>query len=329
MSHKYLGPDFDIHGGGGDLVFPHHENEVAQSEAYMDGKRLARYWMHNAFITVDKEKMSKSEGNFFLVRDVLKEYSGEVIRFFLLSAHYRSPADFDQEQLEMAAKGLERLKTSVRLADEALAGVGSGDGSSEKESPEKRNLEMENQVSGLGQQATEARNKFIEAMDDDFNTAQGLAVLFDLARDLNSLVSRGDVPVADIAALRQILVELADVLGFDVAAKGIDDSVADGKVGVAVGIIAELLKRAQEAGDEDTGLLIRERCAGVGIDAATEEFSGTGMVGVMEIVMELRARARAARDWGSADLIRERCKESGIVIEDTRDGVRWYVQDGN
>ena len=131
MSLKYLGPGFDIHGGGYDLIFPHHENEIAQSEA-ATGKTFVRYWMHNGFITVKEEKMSKSLGNFFLVRDILAKFSPEVVRFFLLSTHYRSPLDFDDEKLAAAGRGLERIKTSIRLLTEALAREeemrGEGDG---------------------------------------------------------------------------------------------------------------------------------------------------------------------------------------------------------
>lgn len=119
MSLKYLGPEFDIHGGGYDLVFPHHENEIAQSEA-ATGKPFARYWMHNGFITVKEEKMSKSLGNFFLVREVLDKFPPELVRFYLLSTHYRSPLDFDHEKLEAGNRGLERIKTSIRLLNEAL-----------------------------------------------------------------------------------------------------------------------------------------------------------------------------------------------------------------
>lgn len=120
MSLKYLGINFDIHGGGFDLVFPHHENEIAQSEA-ATGKPFVRYWLHNGFITVNEEKMSKSLGNFFLVRDILAQFPAETVRFFLLSTHYRSPLDFNDEELAAAGRGLERIKTSIGLLAEALA----------------------------------------------------------------------------------------------------------------------------------------------------------------------------------------------------------------
>ena len=119
MSLKYLGPGFDIHGGGADLIFPHHENEIAQTEAYT-GQPFVRYWLHNGFITVNEEKMSKSLGNFFLVRDILAKFSPDVVRFYLLSTHYRNPLDFDDEKLHVAEKSLERIRTSFRLAESTL-----------------------------------------------------------------------------------------------------------------------------------------------------------------------------------------------------------------
>jgi cysteinyl-tRNA synthetase len=329
MSYKYLGADFDIHGGGGDLVFPHHENEIAQSEAFMDGQRCARYWMHNAFITVktseDKEeKMSKSLGNFFLVREILQEgYSGEVIRFYLLSTHYRSPAVFDREKLDMAAKALDRLKTSVRLADEYLAGEG-------PDIPERPDG-PDSPDSLDSPQVNQARQKFEEAMDDDFNSAQALAVLFDLARDLNSMAGQAGRS-AELAAMRDTLVDLADTLGVDVTAK--DSAVS--KTDAAIDILVQLYGRAQSARDEETAEFIRVQCKSVGIDMpmgidpapAVNLAASSGMADIMDIVLHLRARAKKEKDWPAADLIRDCCKNNGIVIEDTREGVRWYIQDG-
>jgi cysteinyl-tRNA synthetase len=175
MSRKYLGDSFDIHGGGYDLIFPHHENEIAQSEA-ASGRIFARYWMHNGFITVNQEKMSKSLGNFFLVREILGKFPPDTVRFFLLSTHYRSPLDFDDEKLAAAGKGLERIKTCVRLLEEASAGAPreniSGEDGELVDALQKRRLEFE------------------EAMDDDFNTALSLGVFFDAVGDINSYLHR-------------------------------------------------------------------------------------------------------------------------------------------
>ncbi len=197
MARKYLGDTIDIHAGGEDLTFPHHENEIAQSEA-VTGKPFARYWMHNAHLMIDGAKMSKSLGNFFTVRDILKRYDGEVVRMFLLSAHYRTQLTFSEQVMEDTRRALERLRNTVanlehvaRTADRT------------EMTPEEREV-----LAGL----STARDRFIEAMDDDFNTAEGLAVVFDLSRELNSRVKPGasrELAERGLALLK----ELAGVLG--------------------------------------------------------------------------------------------------------------------
>ncbi len=201
MSLKYLGAGFDIHGGGGDLVFPHHENEIAQTEGYLKGQTFARYWMHNAFLTINQEKMSKSLGNFFTTRELLVKNPGEVIRFYLLGTHYRSPLDFNDENLGMAQKGLERLQTSVRLAQQAL--------------DRKESVKDERIGEGLFKAAQEARESFERAMDDDFNSALAYAALFELAKTMNGYVQEHPVSSEGLAKAQGTLVELGEVLGFD------------------------------------------------------------------------------------------------------------------
>ncbi len=158
MNCKQLGNHFDIHGGGSDLMFPHHENEIAQSTCAHDGEYV-NYWMHSGMVMVDREKMSKSLGNFFTVRDVLKYYDAETIRYFLMSGHYRSQLNYSEENLKQARSALERLYTALRGTDKS--------------------------VDAAGGEAFEAR--FIEAMDDDFNTPEAYSVLFDMAREVNRL----------------------------------------------------------------------------------------------------------------------------------------------
>lgn len=244
MALKYLGPNFDIHGGGGDLVFPHHENEVAQSEGYLDGEQFVRYWMHNAFITVNQEKMSKSLGNFFMVRDILKKFSGEVIRFYLLGTHYRSPLDFDDEKLEMASRGLDRLKTSVRLAGEALDKSQTSEGSD----PDRLLLA-----------AQKAQATFEEAMDDDFNSAQAYASLFDLAKEINTALTEGHWTTLQLTEARNTLISLAGVLGFELQ-KESEDQVADsGKLNEVMELVLELRAKARSNKDWPTADLIRDR----------------------------------------------------------------------
>ncbi len=181
MGTKYLGEEFDIHGGGSDLMFPHHENEIAQSTCAHDGQYV-NYWMHSGMVMVDREKMSKSLGNFFTVRDVLKYYDAETVRYFLMSGHYRSQLNYSEENLKQARAALERLYTALRGTDKTVAPAGG--------------------------EAFEAR--FIEAMDDDFNTPEAYSVLFDMAREVNRLKAE-DMAAAN--AMASHLRKLSAVLG--------------------------------------------------------------------------------------------------------------------
>ncbi len=159
MSCKYLGDQIDIHGGGEDLIFPHHENEIAQSEA-ASGKEFARYWMHNAFINIDNKKMSKSEGNFFTVREICNEFPGQVIRFFMLNAHYRSPLNFSRDLIEAAKNSLERIITSVDQLEHLLKSEGLSNG------------KLSSDEKAVLKEANALKDKFEMAMEDDFNTAE-------------------------------------------------------------------------------------------------------------------------------------------------------------
>ncbi|BEH11898.1 MULTISPECIES: cysteine--tRNA ligase [Geobacter] len=197
MSMKYLGETFDIHGGGKDLVFPHHENEIAQSEA-ANGKPFARYWIHNGFVNINAEKMSKSLGNFFTIKEVLESYDAEVLRFFLLSAHYRSPIDFSDQNLKEAAAGLERIYNALAGIDEAVAAGGTGAGRIDEE---------------LAEKAAGLPARFSEAMDDDFNTAQALGYVFDLVRAVNRVLAEGGIDRTVLASAREAINRVGAVLG--------------------------------------------------------------------------------------------------------------------
>jgi len=166
MSMKYLGETFDIHSGGQDLIFPHHENEIAQSEA-ATGKPFVKYWLHNGFLNIDGEKMSKSLGNFFLVRDILKKFKPQVVRYFMVSAHYRSPLDFNDKILQEAERAVERISNCFENIRDNLR---------DKNIP-------------IKDTHVKWKNKFEEAMDDDFNTASALGVVFDLITEINSLIA--------------------------------------------------------------------------------------------------------------------------------------------
>ncbi|OPX84831.1 MAG: Cysteine--tRNA ligase [Pelotomaculum sp. PtaB.Bin013] len=276
MSLKYLGSNFDIHGGGFDLVFPHHENEIAQSEA-ATGEPFVRYWMHNGFITVNEEKMSKSLGNFFLVRDILGKYPGELVRFFLLSTHYRSPLDFDDEKLSAAGRGLERIKTGLRLLSEALS---------------KPRKEGDTLVSAeLGAALDSLKSSFEAAMDDDFNTALAISVIFDLTREVNTAIQRlgGTLSPSDREVLlkaKELFISFNDVIGIFKVDKNTGDIILD------------------NVPDDSAGLV----------------------EGLINLVIEVRQEARKKKDWASADRIRDGLKELGVILEDTPQGVRWKKQ---
>ena len=205
MSQKLLGDTFDIHGGGEDLVFPHHENEIAQSEG-ANGKPLAKYWLHNGFIKINSEKMSKSLGNVFTIRDILRQYHPEVVRFFFLQGHYRSALDFSDESLSEARAAMERCYSTLRRIDALRAA---------KAAPDKAPLPKEQE---LAQKVTELPEKFAESMDDDFNTARVLGYFFDIVRTINALVGDEGGKVTPtlmvmLEAARKALIETGRVLG--------------------------------------------------------------------------------------------------------------------
>lgn len=194
MVKKYMGDTIDIHAGGQDLKFPHHENEIAQTEA-LTGKPMANYWMHNGYININNEKMSKSLGNFVLVHDMIQQHDPEVIRFFMMQAHYRNPINFDNDLLESARAGLERLRSTL-------------------ENVKHRRGESADGGSGEGREAAErAKERFLEEMDDDFNTANAVSVLFDLARDANKYMQQPQTSIASLDAIVETMTEIGSVLG--------------------------------------------------------------------------------------------------------------------
>jgi cysteinyl-tRNA synthetase len=217
MALKYLGAGFDIHGGGPDLIFPHHENEIAQSEAALGPDGIfARYWLHNGFVTINKEKMSKSLGNFFTVRDIMARYPAPVIRYLLTAAHYRSPLDFSDQALDMAQAAYERLRLGAFNIGRVIAGTESAAATPE-------------QSAALRAAVDAAETDFQIAMDDDFNTPQAIAVLFNLVGEANKLMGDpGFTP--DAAALKALsdaratLLALAEILGIDLTPPAAEDT---------------------------------------------------------------------------------------------------------
>ena len=196
MSTKFLGETLDIHGGGKDLIFPHHENEIAQSEA-ASGKPFVKYWLHNGFVNINAEKMSKSLGNFFTIKEVLERYDAEVLRFFLLSAHYRSPIDFSDQNLKESELGLERIYKALAGIDERLAaGV--------DQAPTEESAELEEKCATIA-------TRFTESMDDDFNTAMALGHIFDLVRSVNRALQLS--PLGLLSRVKQEVERIAKTLG--------------------------------------------------------------------------------------------------------------------
>ncbi|MGO4890096.1 cysteine--tRNA ligase [Anaerobacillus sp. MEB173] len=201
MVKKYLGETIDIHAGGQDLAFPHHENEIAQSEA-LTGKQMANYWLHNGYINIDNEKMSKSLGNFVLVHDIIQQHSPEAVRFFMLMAHYRSPINFNRELIESAKAGLDRIKTTVSNLEhrlESSADLGEADYWFSK--------------------VNELKERFIQEMDDDFNSANAISVLFDMAKLANTYLREQNTSKAVLETLIASFKEFADVLGITVTSE--------------------------------------------------------------------------------------------------------------
>ena len=211
MSIKYLGDQFDFHGGGSDLIFPHHENEIAQTESCTGKHPYVKYWLHNGFITVNQEKMSKSLDNFFLVKDILELYSGEVTRFFLLSSHYRSPLNFSDEQMNEAKKGWDRLNK----INQVLAGW------------EAKKSDMKEKADGSEfiEKMNQAFSEFDNAMADDFNTALALASLYEISKEINQKASLGNVSQEELAVAKDVWGKMICVLGLFEAAEVVQEEV--------------------------------------------------------------------------------------------------------
>ncbi len=243
MSCKYLGETFDIHGGGSDLVFPHHENEIAQSEA-ANGVPFVNYWLHNGFITVNSEKMSKSLGNFFLLRDILAKFPGDVVRFYLLSTHYKSPLDFDDEKLAVAAKGLERIRNAMGLLAEAQKKGGGTDAEKSK---------------ALADAAKKARHAFEEAMNDDFNTALAIAVIFDFCHEMNPTLAGAEM--ASLAFAQKLFDDVDGVLGMLKTKTKENDNLSE----ELMEIIIALRQKAREAKNWSTADSIRDSLKAINI----------------------------------------------------------------
>jgi len=274
MSSKYLGESFDIHGGGADLIFPHHENEIAQSEAFT-GKPFVRYWMHNGFITVDKEKMSKSLGNFFTIKEILEKYEPEVVRYFLLTTHYRSPIEFSDLQLNEAELSIDRYYTTVMRISDFLEG---------SDSAERTGASAE-----LQELTASFKDKFLSAMNDDFNTALALGYIFELIREINRFLdSRPSGRQA-----KDLVIKSRDLLA---------------ETGEALNLFNKTIEEWYRSLMKVKKIAITEN----DLDAKIAE----------------RQEARKRKDWATADSIRKELAEKGILLEDKKDATAWKVKVG-
>jgi cysteinyl-tRNA synthetase len=278
MGFKHLGETFDIHAGGKDLVFPHHENELAQSEAY-SGKKFVNYWLHNGFVNINAEKMSKSLGNFFTIRDILKQYDGEVVRLFLLSTHYRSPIDFSDANLKDARSGLDRFYTMKEGIQKFLSG--------RKPPTIKPEEVIEASDRALYEKCLNLPRAFEEAMDDDFNTAFAIGLIYDLVRDANKFLGEADKKNEDGAylLLSAVLASFEDV---------------SKTLGIFLRDAEEWFKEGRLADSKVT--LSVER---------------------IEELIHLRNEARALKNWTEADRVRKVLDDGGVELFDRPDGTVW------
>ncbi len=284
MSMKYLGETFDIHGGGKDLIFPHHENEIAQSEAY-SGKPFAKYWIHNGFVNINKEKMSKSLGNFFTIREILDKTKPDVLRFFLLSSHYHKPIDFSEENLTNAKNGYLKLCYSIARLNTLLQNVNIKEEnySIDIKSLSKGNKKFYNKFNAF-------KNNFFDSMDDDFNSAKAIGFVFEFLSDLNKIIYNptlqlNDALVAMLSEIQKFFIDFAKITGL--FSLNPEDFINYEK--------EKFLKenRIDEA-------YINEKIA-------------------------LREKFRKEKQWEKADEIRDELKSLGIFLEDTVDGTTWKI----
>ncbi|MBI4596100.1 MAG: cysteine--tRNA ligase [Candidatus Tectomicrobia bacterium] len=300
MSMEYLGESFDIHGGGKDLIFPHHENEIAQSEAFSSGP-YARYWIHNGFVNINQEKMSKSLGNVFTIRDLTKSFAPEAIRFFLLSTHYRSPIDFSYESINHSQRGLDRFYTMLLRLHDFLAQRRPDDASF----PRKQERDLLTQdIHSFAEKRTEPkiRDDFIslletqlgefpvlfrEAMDDDFNSALAISRLFDLLKVVNTVLDKS-YELAKNAELRAVLAESL-------------------KTFLRFGQILGLFQMSPKAW----------------FQTGKEQFEADLTPSAIEQTIEKRNEARREKNWALADEIRNDLAKKGIVLEDSPKGTSW------
>jgi len=266
MSCEYLGEMFDIHGGGKDLTFPHHENEIAQSEAIFK-KPFVKYWIHNGFVNINQEKMSKSLGNFLMIKDAIKTYHPEAVRLFLLSKHYRSPIDFTEKAMDEASAGLDKIYSLLERTNEKIALTTVGDAA-----------------------PGDCWERFCEAMDDDFNSAQGVGIVFDTVRKVNRILDQNNNGLS--SELKTMIQTIqADIL----------------RIGQTLGILMESPKTYF---DKKRSKVLEEKS----IDPV-----------VIENLIQKRNAARREKDWEKADEVRIQLQDMNVTVEDRPEGTVWKI----
>jgi cysteinyl-tRNA synthetase len=267
MALKYLSKTLDIHGGGLDLIFPHHENEITQSESFTGVVPFVRHWLHNGLLQLGENKMSKSLGNLITVKQALERYSSDAIRLFILSSHYRSPLTYSEEVVKAAESGMERLRQAATDGGEAGGSV----------------LDAE-----------PYKSRFTGSMDDDFNTAQALAALFELAREIN----RGREEKCDVTAAQNTLRELTGVLGFTLQ----EPKKPPLETGPFIALLKELSSQFNQTPEHDPEMKVEQ---------------------LIQLLIETRENLRKAKQWQLADMVRQRLIGLGIALEDTPKGTIW------
>ncbi len=322
MSLAYLGEQLDIHGGGQDVIFPHHENEIAQSEGFTGKSPFVRYWVHNGLLRLPEgqEKMTRHLGNFVSIHEALERYQADAIRVFVLSSHYRSPTTWSDEALASAARGAERLRTAVENADDLVARPGRPAGPSGRAEGTPGAADAE----ALVRAAAGAREAFEAAMDDDFNTPGALAALFDLAGAINrgvaALAGAGGPPTPAardaLESASRRLRDLGRVLGLRLAAS------------VTPLQAAGLRRLAQDLARERPDLFEPDRLEAIRVPPGPEPNGAVAAHAedLITFIAEGRMRARRKKDWTTGDRIRARLQELGVLLEDTPTGYKWRVR---
>lgn len=240
ITEEYLGPQYDIHGGGLDLIFPHHEAEIAQMESVSGKKPMVRYWMHTGFLNVKGEKMSKSLGNFITIRDLLQEYNPEVFRFFVLSTHYRSPIDFSESALKQSKNSLERIHKLIKTIDDLI----------ESDIPDSNQKNNDYNI-----KVRDTKNRFLNAMDNDFNTPDALSIIYNFIRDINRGIDQEDISKKSLNEVKKFLMEFADIFGLKLTST----ICTDDKTKDLVEVIVEVREKLREKKEWELSDLIRSK----------------------------------------------------------------------